>query len=100
MLRFLLLTGLYLLGIWYAVAFIRTPDEVTLFWPPAGIAFAAVLRYGWRSSIFIPVAVLIAHFSFVPVPASSRWMANRRTRTWIVASGTLTSCVWKGAGKG
>jgi diguanylate cyclase (GGDEF)-like protein len=69
MLRFLLLTGLYLLGIWYAVAFIRTPDEVTLFWPPAGIAFAAVLRYGWRWSIFIPVAVLVAHLSFVPVPA-------------------------------
>jgi len=69
MLRFLLLTGLYLLGIWYAVAFIRTPDEVTLFWPPAGIAFAAVLRYGWRWSVFIPVAVLVAHFSFVPVPA-------------------------------
>ena len=36
MLRFLLLTGLYLLGIWYAVAFIREPDEVTLFWPAAG----------------------------------------------------------------
>src|SRR6478735_5945824 len=68
MLRFLLLTGLYLLGIWYAVAFIRTPDEVTLFWPPAGIAFAAVLRYGWRWSIFIPVAVIAAHLSFVPVP--------------------------------
>jgi hypothetical protein len=51
------------------VAFIRTPDEVTLFWPAAGIAFAAVLRYGWRWSVFIPVAVLVAHFSFVPVPA-------------------------------
>jgi len=69
MLRFLLLSGLYLLGIWYAVAFIRAPDEVTLFWPAAGIAFAAVLRYGWRWSAFIPVAVLAAHFSFVPVPA-------------------------------
>jgi diguanylate cyclase (GGDEF)-like protein len=69
MLRFLLLTGLYLLGIWYAVAFIRNPEDVTLFWPAAGIAFAAVLRYGWRWSIFIPVAVLIAHLSFVPVPA-------------------------------
>ncbi|MEO8161970.1 MAG: diguanylate cyclase, partial [Arenimonas sp.] len=68
MLRFLLLTGLYLLGIWYAVAFIRRPDEVTLFWPAAGVAFAAVLRFGWRWSVFIPVAVLIAHFSFVPVP--------------------------------
>ena len=44
MLRFLLLTGLDLLGIWYAVAFIRTPDEVTLFWPPAGIAFDQAIR--------------------------------------------------------
>src|SRR4249919_740292 len=70
MLRFLLLTGLYLLGIWYAVAFIRAPDEVTLFWPAAGVSFAAVLRYGWRWSAFIPVAVLIAHLSFVPVPSS------------------------------
>jgi diguanylate cyclase (GGDEF)-like protein len=70
MLRFLLLVGLYLLGMWYAVAFIRRPDEVTLFWPAAGVAFAAVLRYGWRWSVFIPVAVVIAHLSFVPVPAS------------------------------
>jgi diguanylate cyclase (GGDEF)-like protein len=69
MLRFLLLTGLYLLGIWYAVAFIRAPEEVTLFWPAAGIAFATVLRYGWRWSAIIPAAVLVAHFSFVPVPA-------------------------------
>ncbi len=69
MLRFILLTGLYILGIWYAVAFIRRPDEVTLFWPAAGIAFAVVLRYGWRWAFFIPVAVLIAHFTFVPVPA-------------------------------
>lgn len=70
MLRFLLLVGLYLLGIWYAVAFIRSPDDVTLFWPAAGVAFATVLRFGWRWSVFIPVAVLIAHFTFVPVPAS------------------------------
>src|SRR4249919_3234583 len=70
MLRFLLVTGLYLLGIWYAVAFIRAPDDVTLFWPAAGVSFAAVLRYGWRWSVFIPVAVLIAHLTFVPVPGS------------------------------
>ena len=67
MLRLILLTGLYILGIWYAEAFIRRPDEVTLFWPAAGIAYAAVLRYGWRWSVFIPIAVLIAHFTFVPV---------------------------------
>lgn len=70
MLRFILLIGLYLLGIWYAQVFIRRPDEVTLFWPAAGIAYAAVLRYGWRWSPFIPVAVLIAHATFVPVPSS------------------------------
>jgi hypothetical protein len=81
MLRFLLLTGLYLLGIWYAVAFIRTPDEVTLFWPPAGIAFAAVLRYGWRWSVFIPVAVLVAHL------ASCRCRRNSSpSRSWRISS--------------
>ncbi len=68
MLRFILLTGLYLLGTWYATAFIGGPAQVTLFWPSAGVAFAAVLRYGWRHSLFIPAAVLIAHLTFVPVP--------------------------------
>ena len=38
MLRFILLTGLYVLGTWYADAFIAGPDQVTLFWPSAGIA--------------------------------------------------------------
>ena len=70
MLRFILLIGLYILGTWYAEAFIAGPDQVTLFWPSAGIAFGAVLRYGWRWSLFIPVAVLIAHLTFVHVPAS------------------------------
>ena len=68
MLRFILLTGLYLLGTWYATAFIGGPAQVTLFWPSAGIAFGAVLRYGWRQSLFIPAAVLIAHLTFVKVP--------------------------------
>ena len=68
--RFVLLTGLYILGTWYAEAFIRGPDQVTLFWPAAGIAYAAVLRCGWRCSLFIPIAVLIGHRLFVPVPDS------------------------------
>jgi diguanylate cyclase (GGDEF)-like protein len=70
MLRFILLTGLYIFGIWYAQVFIRRPDEVTLFWPAAGVAYAAVLRYGWRSCFFIPVAVLISHATFAPVPST------------------------------
>src|SRR5918993_3685829 len=69
MLRFILLTGFYMLGTWYAEAFIGGASQVTLFWPSAGLALAAVLRYGWRSAGFIPVAVLLAHATFVEVPA-------------------------------
>ena len=67
MLRFILLTGLYMLGTWYAEAVIG-PAKVTLFWPSAGIAYAAMLRYGWRWTFFVPVAILAAHLSFVDVP--------------------------------
>ncbi len=70
MLRFILLTGLYVLGTWYSEAFVHAPNQVTLFWPAAGIAYAAVLRYGWRWAAFIPVAVLIGHLLFIPVPTS------------------------------
>ncbi len=67
MLRFIWLTGLYLLGAWYADVFIRGAGDVTLFWPASGIAYAAIVRYGWRWSAFIPVAVLLFHFLFSPV---------------------------------
>jgi diguanylate cyclase (GGDEF)-like protein len=66
--RFILFTVLYVLGTWHAEAFILSPNQVTLFWPAAGVAFAAVLRYGWRGSLFIPVAVLFAHMVFAKVP--------------------------------
>jgi len=70
MLRFILLTALYLLGAWYADAFIRAPGQVALFWPASGIAFAAVLRYGWRWSGFIPPAILLVPLLLPPVPAA------------------------------
>ena len=70
MLRFILLTALYLLGAWYANAFIRAPGQVALFWPASGIAFAAVLRYGWRWSVFIPLAILLVHLLLAPVPTA------------------------------
>jgi diguanylate cyclase (GGDEF)-like protein len=68
--QFVVFTALYVLGTWYAEAFIHTPSQVTLFWPAAGVAFAAVVRYGWRGALFIPVAVLLAHLIFAKVPAS------------------------------
>lgn len=68
MLRFIWLTGLYLLGAWYAEVFIRGSGDVTLFWPASGVAYAAIVRYGRRWSVFIPGAVLLYHFLFSPVP--------------------------------
>ena len=44
--RFLLLTGLYYAGAVLASLYLRTPDDITLFWPSAGIALALVVRYG------------------------------------------------------
>ncbi|OGT54610.1 MAG: hypothetical protein A3E01_02580 [Gammaproteobacteria bacterium RIFCSPHIGHO2_12_FULL_63_22] len=81
MLRFILFTALYMFGTWYAVAFIGGPSQVALYWPSAGIGYAAVLRYGWRGTAFIPVAVLASHLLFAPVPytflpfsALSNWL--------------------------
>ena len=70
MLRFILFTALYMFGTWYAVAFIGGPSQVALYWPSAGIGFAAALRYGWRGAAFIPVAVIASHLLFAPVPAT------------------------------
>jgi diguanylate cyclase (GGDEF)-like protein len=64
MLRFIVLVALYLTGVRLADSFIHAPGQVTLFWPSAGIAFAIVLRYGWRWSGAVAVAVLLAHFPF------------------------------------
>jgi integral membrane sensor domain MASE1 len=70
-LRFLALVGLYVAGVAFVVQFVVTPNAVTLFWPMAGLAFAAVIRYGLRWVLFVPIAVLIAHLSPVsPVDAT------------------------------
>ena len=68
MLRFILLTAAYMAATWYAVAFIGGPNQVALYWPAAGIGYAAILRYGWKSIGFIPVAVVLSHLLFAPVP--------------------------------
>ena len=39
-----------------------------LFWPAAGIGFAAVLRYGVGFVVVIPLATLLMHLTVVPVP--------------------------------
>ena len=83
MLRFILFTALYMFGTWYAVAFIGGPSQVALYWPSAGIGYAAALRYGWRGAGFIPVAVIASHLLFAPVPAT--FLAFSALSNWLGA---------------
>jgi diguanylate cyclase (GGDEF)-like protein len=67
-LRAVILIGLYLLATDFADRFIAAPGSVSLLWPAAGLALAAVVRYGLRWAWFVPVAMLIAHLTFSPAP--------------------------------
>ncbi len=69
-LRGALLTGLYFAGAVIAVLYLRTPADVTLLWPAAGIGYALVLRHGLRYALVIPLAQLLVHLLVVPVPAA------------------------------
>ena len=53
--RGLLLTLLYFAGAAVAILYLRTPADVTLFWPAAGIGYAMVLRFGLSAAW--PIAV-------------------------------------------
>jgi diguanylate cyclase (GGDEF)-like protein len=69
-LRFAALVVAYLAATLFADQFITTPGSVTLLWPAAGLALAAVVRYSLRWAWFVPVALLIAHLTFSPAPAA------------------------------
>ena len=69
MLRGALLTGLYFAGAVIAVLYLRTPADVTLFWPATGLGFAVVIRYGLGYVLTIPLAMMMLHLFLVPVPA-------------------------------
>jgi diguanylate cyclase (GGDEF)-like protein len=66
--RLILLTALYFGGAAIAVLFLRTPSDVTLFWPAAGIAYAMVLQYGLRHAVGIAIAQALLHLLLVPAP--------------------------------
>ncbi len=67
-LRGALLTGLYFFGAVIAVFYLRTPADVTLFWPATGLGFAVVIRYGLGYVLTIPLAMLALHVFVTPVP--------------------------------
>ncbi|MUV12693.1 putative bifunctional diguanylate cyclase/phosphodiesterase [Noviluteimonas gilva] len=66
--RFLLLTGLYYAGAVLASLYLRTPDDITLFWPSSGIALAVVVSWGKRWAVVVPFAVIALHLTVLPVP--------------------------------
>ena len=68
MYRGALLTGLYFAGAAITLFYLRTPADVTLFWPASGIGFAFVLRYGLRYSVSVLIAQLLLHMTLVKVP--------------------------------
>ena len=66
--RMILLTALYFGGAAVTILFLRTPADVTLFWPAAGIAYAMVLHFGLRHAFAIVIAQCLLHLLLVPAP--------------------------------
>ncbi|MFZ9362495.1 MAG: EAL domain-containing protein [Arenimonas sp.] len=60
--------ALYLLLSYLAIAFINTPDQVTLLWPASGLALAFVLRYGLVWCLPMAVSIVLVHILINPVP--------------------------------
>ena len=66
--RFLLLTTLFVVGAWLSTWFIQGSNQVTLIWPPAGVAMGALIVFGLRAWPFIAVGVLLLHLVIDPTP--------------------------------
>lgn len=66
--RMILLTALYFGGAAITIWFLRTPADVTLFWPAAGLAYAMVLLFGLRYAFAVATAQALLHLLLVPAP--------------------------------
>jgi len=89
LLRFIVLVGLYVAGTAFAVRFITSPGAVTLFWPSAGLALAAVIRYGMRWALFVPVAVVVVHLTVSPVSPTFTVFSVLSNTLGVLAGGWL-----------
>lgn len=67
-LRVAVYLALYVLGAAFSTVFIDHPDEVTLIWPPAGVAYALLLYHGLRWWPTILVGQILAHLLVAPIP--------------------------------
>ena len=91
-LRAILLGALYFAGAALAVLYLRTPADVSLFWPAAGIGYAMVLRYGLRYALAIPAAQLLVHLLLAPVPAA--FLPFSLASNYV---GTVAACAYVGS---
>lgn len=64
---FVALLGLYVAAGAYSTVLLGGPGDVALAWPASGVAYAAVLRFGWRWSVIALLGPLLVHLLFVPV---------------------------------
>lgn len=62
------LSILFFLACAYTSPAVQGANGVALFWPAAGVALAAVLRFGPRMLWMIPPAIVLMHVLLVPVP--------------------------------
>ena len=58
----------YLVACAFSAMTVYDEASVALFWPAAGVALAGLLRYGLRHLGFIPLALLVYHATFSPIP--------------------------------
>lgn len=66
--RAVLLIALYVAAGAFATKVAVTQGGIALYWPASGVALAAVVRFGLRWVLFIPVAALLLHLTAAPVP--------------------------------
>jgi diguanylate cyclase (GGDEF)-like protein len=68
--RLSILVGLYLAGAAIALRMIHAPNEVALFWPSSGLAFAVVIHYGLRWWLYVVLSNVLMHLLLDPVSLS------------------------------
>ncbi|MFP5441704.1 MAG: MASE1 domain-containing protein, partial [Gammaproteobacteria bacterium] len=73
------LVALYLVSGRFGLSLAPTEGAATLVWPPAGIAVAVMLTFGWRAWPAIWLGALLVNFSLDPQPLVALGVATGNT---------------------
>ena len=69
--------------------FVVAPGDVALYWPAAGLGLALVILMGLRWAPLVPLALLLVHAWWAPVPAGFLPYALLATFSGVLAGGWL-----------